>query len=196
MGFFIARIDLLRVEGYANASYLDRAVSQPNDEALSLYLSHRGALVTYASGILGDRAQAEDVVQEAWLRFAGRAPGGEGVRQPLAYLYRVVRNTAVDCLRRLSAEERRNEAGEILSDPDRQAPSPEEIALGRDHLRLVAAALSELPERNRRAFELQRFEGLSFQQIAQHLEVSPATAHRLARDAMVHVMGRLQGAQG
>ena len=45
----------------------------PSKSALSLYLVHRGALLNYANGIIGDRAQAEDVVQEAYLRFADAA---------------------------------------------------------------------------------------------------------------------------
>ncbi|WP_235720816.1 sigma-70 family RNA polymerase sigma factor [Magnetospirillum molischianum] len=162
---------------------------------LDLYVSHRSALVDYATPIVGCRARAEDVVQDSFLRFSRCEPEDGALRQPLAYLYRVVRNTALDCVRRVSAEARRDEAQAVVCGFEPLAPSPEEVAVGRDHLRRVEAALSELPERTRKAFELHRFDGLSFLQIGQRLEVSAATAHRLVRDAMVHMMRRLHDAQ-
>lgn len=158
---------------------------------LDVFMAHRSALVDYATPIVGCPATAEDVVQESYLRFARRPDlGDEPLRQPLAYLYRIVRNTALDWVRRVSAESRRDRSQEILAAPLATAPSPEEVALGRDRLRRVEAALAELPERTRRAFELHRFDGLTFQEVGARLDVSPATAHRLARDAMVHLMRR------
>ncbi len=157
---------------------------------LALFLAHRAALVEYATPIVGCRARAEDVVQESWLRFAGREAAAEedGLRQPVAYLYRIVRNMALDCVRRLAAEGRRADAQAIAADQDKLEHSPEEVFIHRDELRRVEAVLAELPERTRLAFELHRFGGLTFHQIAGRLGVSVATAHRLTRDAMVRVM--------
>ena len=155
---------------------------------LDLYLTHRAALVDYAAPIVGCRSRAEDVVQDAYLRFAGRT-ADDDLRQPLAYLYRIVRNTALDCVRRLSAEARRDGAGAAAAaDGQPLVPSPEETLIHRDSLRRIEAALAALPIRTRLAFELHRFGGLTFQQIADRLGVSTATAHRLTRDAMVSVM--------
>lgn len=154
---------------------------------LDLYLAHRASLVDYAAPIVGCRSRAEDVVQDAYLRFAGRTTD-EDLRQPLAYLYRVVRNTALDCVRRLSAEARRDAVGAAAADVEPLVASPEETLMHRDSLRRIEAALAELPIRTRLAFELHRFGGLTFQQIAERLGVSTATAHRLTRDAMVSIM--------
>ena len=49
---------------------------------LALYLAHRGELVNYASAIVGDRGRAEDVVQEAWLRF-GAAADSRPIDEPV-----------------------------------------------------------------------------------------------------------------
>jgi RNA polymerase sigma-70 factor (ECF subfamily) len=166
-------------------------VTQDNTK-LDVFMTHRAALVDYATPIVGCPARAEDVVQDAYLRFAQRPEMGEdqALRQPLAYLYRVVRNVALDCVRRMSAEARRDKAQEILAPMATTAPSPEDIAVSRDGLRQIETALADLPDRARRAFELHRFEGLTFQQIAERLDISPASAHRLTRDAMVHLMRR------
>mgnify|MGYP001809829558 CR=1 FL=1 len=160
---------------------------QRDNGKLSLFLTHRAALVDYAAPIVGCRSRAEDVVQDAYLRFAGRTTDDD-LRQPLAYLYRVVRNTALDCVRRLSAEARRDAVGAAATDGEPLVPSPEETLMHRDSLRRIETALAELPIRTRLAFELHRFGGLTFHQIADRLGISTATAHRLTRDAMVSVM--------
>src|SRR5919109_618018 len=84
------------------------------DETLAFFMAHRPNLVSYASGIVGSRAQAEDVVQEAWLRFddASRLRLRE---EPLGYLYRIVRNLALDGRRRLAREDRGRETYAALA---------------------------------------------------------------------------------
>ena len=66
---------------------------------LDLFLAHRSALIDYAQPIVGCRARAEDVVQEAYLRFAAATdrerPADDRILQPVGYLYRIVRNLAV-----------------------------------------------------------------------------------------------------
>lgn len=103
---------------------------------LALFMAHRGELVNYANGIVGDRAQAEDVVQEAWLRF-GAVAEHRPLEEPVGYLYRIVRNLALDGRRRTSREERVIAIGVDIADRDIAAdqPSPEAIAEARDDLR-------------------------------------------------------------
>jgi len=73
---------------------------------LSVFLAHRRALVNYASGIIGSRTHAEDVVQEAYIRFSAAGDGQQGkpIDHPVSYLYRIVRNLAIDWTRRSSWE--------------------------------------------------------------------------------------------
>jgi RNA polymerase sigma factor (sigma-70 family) len=163
---------------------------------LQVYLAHRGALVDYATPIVGSRSTAEDVVQEAYMRFVPPAAEQPGVRQPASYLYRIVRNLAVDLVRGQSAEGRRNAAYSELLDPVPLAPSPEEELQHRDELAQVVAALAELPDPKRIAFEMSRFGGLPLHEIARHLNVSPASAHRMSQESLLHVMRRLQRSKG
>jgi len=164
----------------------------PDDDArLRLYLAHRAALLDYATPIVGDRGRAEDVVQEAFLRFS--PPDGPAMRQPTAYLYRIVRNLALDLRRSLSADRRRDQAHLALVECQPPAPTPEEQALDRDRLRRIASYLAELPPDTRRAFEMHRVGGYSLKEIADHLGVSVPTASRWAQDAVRHVVRRLEG---
>lgn len=164
----------------------------PSDTA-SLFAEHRRSLVDYAARLVGSRAQAEDLVQEAWLRF------DEVARQrllvePLGYLYRIVRNLAVDAQRR-GARERSIFAGIDLDlaaavSLDRPA-TPEAKALYRDEIRLLGEALDELPERTRIAFEMHRFGGSKLREIAEFLGISVSLARLLVTDAMQHCKERL-----
>lgn len=161
---------------------------------LEVYLSHRSALVDYATPILGCRARAEDVVQESYVRFAGQDDNATALRQPVAYLYRVVRNLALDCLRHLSLEKAAPE--DALEQVAAPAASPEREALYRDELRVLAEALAELPERTRTAFEMHRLGGHTQQQIAARLGVSVGLVNRLIDDALTHCAERLDKGRG
>jgi RNA polymerase sigma-70 factor (ECF subfamily) len=166
------------------------------DGNLRLYLEHRAALVDYAAPIVGDRARAEDIVQEAWLRFTAALDSrGGGITHPVGYLYRIVRNLAVDLSRRLSVEAWQLDAAELLDSTPTPAPGPERQAAARSDLRRVAAALAELPPRKQMAFDLHRFEGRTFAEIGAALGISQTQAHNLVRDALVHCMRRLEAAE-
>lgn len=154
-------------------------------QLLTLFLAHRGALVTYAKGILGDHARAEDVVQEAYLRLTDAA-GTRAIDEPQGYLYRIVRNLAVDGKRRVLPVEA------IADQLALDRPSPEAEALHRDQLRIVNAALAELPERSRIALELHRLEGLKLREIAGRLGISITQAHTLVAEAVEHCKRRLR----
>jgi RNA polymerase sigma factor (sigma-70 family) len=160
---------------------------------LNLFLAHRASLVDYATPIVGDRARAEDLVQEAFLRFAppGEEPPGE-IEQPLAYLYRIVRNLALDWTRRRTMEHRRQQAEPPWwAMPETPRTPEQELAHARD-IDLVAAALEELPRDARIAVEMHRFGGHTLGEIADRLGVSVPTAHRLVRDALLRIARRLE----
>lgn len=161
------------------------------DRTLALFTAHRGALVNYASGIVGDSGQAEDVVQEAWLRF-GRVAKGRPLEEPVGYLYRIVANLALDRRRRASLENRAR-AGDMAGDVERlavevadQTPSPEDEAIARQELERVMAAMAELPERTRIAIEMHRFGGCTLKEIARHLGISVSMAHVLVVQGIKH----------
>lgn len=159
----------------------------PGEATLALYMAHRRELVNYASGIVGDRARAEDVVQEAYLRFS-EATARRLLEEPLGYLYRIVRNLALDGRRRQVHEERFLSPAEAvdLSQAAEARPSPEAEAVDRDELQLVMAALAELPERTRLALEMHRFGGLKLREIAERLGISVTLAHTLVAEAVEH----------
>lgn len=158
-----------------------------HDETLNLYIAHRRELVNYANGIVGDHGRAEDVVQEAYLRFRAAA-AGRLLEEPVGYLYRIVRNLALDGRRRTMLEGRHIE-GTLVQVEDEIAedrPSPEAVLMARQDLQRVLAAMAELPERTRIALEMHRFGGCKLREIAERLGISVSMAQVLVMDGIRH----------
>lgn len=160
----------------------------------ALYADHRGELVGYAGRILGDVGRAEEVVQEAFIRFAASAESAV-IEEPLAYLYRTVRNLCLDTKRGVERDRRRDLLlADALGDLDglrETGTTPEAAAVSRQELRRLQEAMAELPDRMRRALELHRFAELPVKQVAAELGVSVGTAHGLIVQALEHCRERL-----
>jgi RNA polymerase sigma factor (sigma-70 family) len=161
-------------------------------DTTNLFVEHRRSLVDYATGIVGSRAMAEDVVQEAWLRFDDAARR-HLFDEPLSYLYRIVRNLALDGRRRRAREGRHVvEGADLLAEAVAEdRPSPEAEVAARAELRLVREAMRELPERTRIALEMHRFGGATLQDIADYLGISVGLAHSLVVRGLDHCRERL-----
>lgn len=153
-----------------------------DNQELDTYLSHRDALVNYATPITGCRARAEDIVQEAYLKVLPQEQ--HKPQNAIAYLYRTVRNLAIDLVRRSAMEDRHQDADRVSWLEPMAATSPEDMTSQHDELQRIADVISRLPESERRAIEMHRFGGHSMTEIARRLEVSPATVHRLIRNAL------------
>lgn len=166
---------------------------QHDDHKLKLYLTHRAALIDYATPLVGDRTRAEDVVQEAFIRF-GRTKAELGrslVEQQVAYLYRIVRNLALDWTRRRGLEARHQKGDPVYWTVPAQVRTPEQDLVYLEELRRVDEALAELSETARLAVELHRFDGHTLQEVADRLGLPLTSTHRLIKDAVVHVARRI-----
>jgi RNA polymerase sigma factor (sigma-70 family) len=157
------------------------------DATLNLYLAHRAALIDYAEPIVGCRARAEDVVQEAWLRFSALGDGAD-IRHPVSYLYRIVRNLGLDATRRTATERVQAGGDDLLDDLPASTASPEQAVSRQNELEAISDALAQLPARTRQAFEMHRLGGMTLQQTGAALGVSTALVHQLVHDALRHCM--------
>lgn len=171
---------------------LGEAGLKESDARLDLYLAHRHELIDYATALTGDRAHGEDVVQEAFLRLR-RDAAARPLDEPLGYLRRIVRNLAMDWHRHRRSEGRYIDPGADVSGAVLDQPIPEEALAVKDELRIVMAAIAELPERTRRALEMHRFEGRKLREIGIALGVSTATAHGLVYEGLAYCRHRLAG---
>lgn len=158
-----------------------------------VYLAHRSALIKYATPILGSREAAEDIVQDAYLRFVPARIQAATPEQALAFLYRIVRNLAFDVLKHRKVETREVDNGLPFWTEPQAAQTPEQHLLFCDQVRVVSDVLASLPLDVRVAVEMQRFGGFTLEEVAAHLGISVATAHRYIRSAMLKIATRLDG---
>ncbi|WP_206243475.1 sigma-70 family RNA polymerase sigma factor [Novosphingobium terrae] len=157
----------------------------PEDQdTIAMFIAHRGALVRLANSIVHDAARAEDIVQDAWMRLAQVAKT-QAVGKPKTLIYVIVRNLAIDSLRRHKREDSLHgeiETAELTVADDN--PSAETAAIARSELESVLEALASLPERQRRAIELYRFEGLKLREVGERLGISTSLAQLLIVDGL------------
>jgi RNA polymerase sigma-70 factor (ECF subfamily) len=156
-------------------------------------MEHRDELLNFATRIVRDRAGAEDVVQEAWFRFSAQSGQETAIEQPKSYLFTIVRNLAVDWLRRTAQSAVAVDPQEVLAGVPCEAPSAEQVLYYRDELKQLEAALSELPERAQIAFRLYRVDKKTLQEVADYLGVSIVAAHKLVKRATLHCAARIHG---
>lgn len=161
-------------------------------QTLSLYRDYRLQLINYACSIIGDSDRAEDIAQDAYLRCSV-AMAEDWPENPVGYLYRVVRNLALDYCRRRQFEKNLfsqsiDEWTEILPD-DRYTPEQEVIS--NDALEKLQRAMNELPERTRVALEMHRLQEYKLREIAEHLNISLSMAHYLIKEGLAYCQSRL-----
>lgn len=166
-------------------------LNEPNVDLCAVFVEHRPQLQRAAFKILGNAERAQDVVQDAYCKVVEAANVFE-VKQPLAYLFQIVRNLAIDAHRRAALEARFFVGEKEGLDVPERSGTPETISITRQDLSIVAKALAELPERARRAFELHRLGGLTQRDIAEKLGVSTTLVNFMIRDAMAHCAAALR----
>jgi len=160
------------------------------DRALRFDREQSRSLRALAYRMLGSRAEAEDIIQEAWLRWAEVDP--RGVQHEGAYLSRLVTNLCLDKLQSAAAR-REQYVGVWLPEPlvdeaQDWAPNPETQAeYAQDVSIAFMLALERLSPLERAAFLLHEVFELDFDEIARRLDRTPAACRQLASRARGHV---------
>jgi RNA polymerase sigma-70 factor (ECF subfamily) len=158
------------------------------DSATEAFVAHRNLLFTVAYEMLGSAADAEDVLQETWLRWAGVDLGT--VQDQRAYLVRI---TARQALSRLRTLRRRKEAyvGPWLPEPLLTAPDvAEDVELADSVSMAMLLVLETLTPAERAVFVLREVFDLEYDEIAEAVDKSPAAVRQIAHRARAHVAAR------
>jgi RNA polymerase sigma-70 factor (TIGR02957 family) len=158
------------------------------DLATEAFLAHRNLLFTVAYEMLGSAADAEDVLQETWLRWAGVDLGT--VRDHRAYLVRIATRQALARLRTLG---RRRESyfGSWLPEPLLTAPDvAEDVELADSVSMAMMLVLETLAPTERAVFVLREVFDLGYDEIAEAVDKSPAAVRQIAHRARAHVAAR------
>ncbi|MEU0842388.1 RNA polymerase sigma-70 factor [Streptomyces sp. NPDC005962] len=156
--------------------------------ATEAFVAHRNLLFTVAYEMLGSAADAEDVLQETWLRWAGVDLGA--VRDRRAYLVRITTRQALSRLRTLG---RRKESyvGPWLPEPLLTSPDvAEDVELAESVSMAMLLVLETLTPTERAVFVLREVFDLGYDEIADAVGKSPAAVRQIAHRARAHVAAR------
>jgi RNA polymerase sigma-70 factor (TIGR02957 family) len=152
------------------------------------FVTHRSLLFTVAYEMLGSAVDAEDVVQETWLKWAGVDQAE--VRDPRAFLVRIVTRKALDRLRAV-ARRREEYVGQWLPEPLLTSPDVAEDAELADSLSMaMLLVLETLTPTERAVFVLREVFDLGYDELAEAVDKSPAAVRQIAHRARMHVAER------
>ncbi|HVR79469.1 MAG TPA: RNA polymerase sigma-70 factor [Acidimicrobiia bacterium] len=152
------------------------------------FVTHRSLLFTVAYEMLGSAADAEDVVQETWLRWAD--VDQTEVRDPRAYLVRIVTRQALNRLRTLSRR-REDYVGEWLPEPLLTHPDvADDVVLAESVSMAMLTVLETLGPIERAVFVLREVFDTPYDEIAGAVGKTPATVRQIIHRAREHVAAR------
>ena len=146
-----------------------------------------------ALAIVGDRAAAEEVAQETFLRAWRHAGSFDPRRGAVAsWLLTIARNTAVDASRQSRFRPMDPDAILALAHTD-PGPNPEEAAMTGHDIRAVREALKALPDEQRRVLVMAAFGGMTVREIAEAEDIPLGTAKTRIRSGMLKLRTALEG---
>jgi RNA polymerase sigma-70 factor (TIGR02957 family) len=152
------------------------------------FVTHRSLLFTVAYEMLGSAADAEDVVQDTWLRWADVDQAEVG--DPRAYLVRIVTRLALNRLRTV-ARQREEYVGEWLPEPLLTSPDVvEDVELAENVSIAMLTVLETLGPAERAVFVLHEVFETPYDEIAEVVDKTPAAVRQIAHRARGHVAAR------
>ena len=163
-------------------------MTDTSEAATGAFVTHRNLLFTVAYEILGSAADAEDAVQETWLRWAG--VDHDEVRDERAYLVRIATRQALNRLRTLG---RRKETyvGPWLPEPLLTSPDvADDVELAESVSMAMMLVLETLAPTERAVFVLREVFALEYDEIAEAVDKKPPAVRQIAHRARSHVASR------
>ena len=157
-----------------------------------VFQSNFGYLVNYAHKFLDTREEAEEIVQDVFVKFWDKCSDLDPASSIKSYLYRSVHNTCLNQLKHQKVKDAYKQhvmhSMERTTEISLEAVDPEKIRSE------IVEAIDLLPPRCSEIFKLSRFDGLKYQEIADHLEISVKTvevqmgkALKVLREKLVHL---------
>jgi RNA polymerase sigma factor (sigma-70 family) len=154
----------------------------------AIYRRYHQDLFRFCLGMLGNPHDAQDTLQNTMVKVLRALPGEKRSIKLKPWLYRIARNEAVETLRR--------HRDRVEPEPEQAAPTAAQIAErveARERLRKLFADLEQLPDRQRGALVMRELSGLSFEEIGDAFETTPATARQTVYEARLSLQQMEEG---
>lgn len=161
-----------------------------------IFAETRSELLRFLTARTGSAGDAEDIVQDIWLRIQAADTGP--VANGRAYLYRVAQNLVLDRVRERRRREQRetdwadSQSTLLAGDAADHRPNAMAQIIEREDAAALAAAIAALPEGAGRAFRLHKLDGLSHAEVAARLGISRSGVEKHIAVAMAHLRRALR----
>ena len=166
---------------------------RPVDPLETLYQDHAPVLFRFLIRLTGNEAEVKDILQEIFVRLAATPAILKNVDSPRAYLFRMAHRLAIDRLRREQTRQRYDERSRQEQEIESSSPVPDPDEAWRR--KMLGDLLSALPCEQKAVVLLKIWEGLTFAQIAEVLDIPADTAasrYRYALDKLRDALRPLQ----
>lgn len=160
----------------------------------ALYRAYKNDLGGYVQSLLRSREAAEEIIHDLFLRFWEQRELWEPTGPLNTYLFRAARNRAISYLRhqRVEAKFRERAAGGLMAGAmSPPPPTADDVFRLREVENAVEQAVDALPDRCREVFRLNRYQGLSYAEVAQVLQISVKTVEMQMGRALTALRRRL-----
>lgn len=157
-----------------------------------LYRRHFGELVRFLSKRLACRELAADMAQELFARLLAKDGSVAALQDHRAYLFASARHLAAETRRSPKWRESADDAMQLgYSCEEREADSPELELCGKQSVEVLLQAVAKLPPRCREAFILHKFDGLSYSEVAERMDISAGAVEKHMVRALAECRARL-----
>lgn len=169
------------------AELVTRAREGDLDAFDSLVRRHGPAVYRVAVRMLGEPADAEDAAQESFVQAWRSLRSFRGQSRFSTWMYRIVTNR---CLNELA---RRRETEPLQEESPSEGPGPEEVVVARSEFAVLRQVVDDLTPEQRVALVLREFEGCTYEEIAEVLDISVSAVKSRLHRARVEVLEAMQG---
>jgi RNA polymerase sigma-70 factor (ECF subfamily) len=161
------------------------------DAFVQLYQRHRDRIIGFARRMLGDQARAEEAAQDVFIKLYRARASYEPRSRFSTFLYRIAANHCLNLQSRL--DRKLVDRGRAFEPSTAPSGADQHAALAQKRLRqLLSAALAQLPDRQRAALLLVHYEGLSYREAADAIEVTEAAVKSLIHRARATMIAELE----
>lgn len=187
-----------RVDGnHPSAGVRGRSLDRDRLNSLERdFAPHVPELRSWLGGQLRNGSDIDDVIQDIWVRLCGRDPSQPSIENVRSYMFQTARSVLADRHRRASVRmvDRHLELTEF--DHPVEEVTPERVIMGKQQIVTVSQRIAMLPERTRDIFLLNRFDQMSYRDIARAMNLSVSAVEKHMMKALRFLMNDEDGADG
>lgn len=152
-------------------------VSLGDEQAFRRVVHHFGdRLMLFAFAIVRNTEDAEEIISDVFLKIWQLREHLPESSQFTFYLYRAVKHTSLNCLKKRTRK-REVEVNFYVEAVKEYSRTPEDMIISKENMANISLAINALPTRCRQVFMLVKEDGLSYQQVGELLDISPATVN-------------------